>query len=400
MKNKKILFVHISNKLINKNTNRYITEFHKEFSRLKSKDGFYINPHYFEIPLWIPRICGFLPNNFIKELHICTNTRKTINYIKKGNFDYVLFSVFDSNKEFISNIIKGCTDTNFIKNYVGKIIVGGYTNLSISNSIMKYCSTLEKLANELEVTYYYNLDYSLFENQETIPRLQLSTGCTNNCRFCTLIPNNVIPVDKSIIYEEVKSYNNLKFKLIYIDDKTFGQCDNYTLLSELYYYIRRNINPNFEGFIVQTTIRQFVHKDFYKAFPSLFIKYVELGIETLDQSILKEYNKPLTIGEILDFGSNLTEYTMGDKLKIIPNFIVGFPNEYAGGRTLTNSFIKAYAKYFYSINIYVFANYSSTNINDLSETSLNKSYLNYTQQKELKRYHKKLYKIATEIIQK
>jgi radical SAM superfamily enzyme YgiQ (UPF0313 family) len=214
-----------------------------------------------------------------------------------------------------------------------------------------------------------------------------------------MTPNEVIPVDKSLIYEEVKSFNKLKFKLIYLDDKTFGQCNNYKLLTELYHYIKRNISTEFEGFIVQTTVRQFVNNDFYKEFPNLYIKYVELGIETLDQSILREYNKPLTVGEILDFGSNIKEYTLNNQIKFIPNFMIGFPNEYKGGKVTTGSFIRAYSNYFYSINIYVFADYSSTNLNDLSETNLNKSYLNHAQQKELKQYHKELYKIATEIIQ-
>lgn len=399
MKNKKILFVQISNKLIHKNVNRYITEYYKEFSRIKSKNGFYLNPHYFEIPLWIPRICGFLPDNFIKELYICTKTKDAVNHIKEGDYDYVLFSVFDVNKEFISNIIENCIDMNFLKNYTGKIIVGGYTNLSITNSIIRYCSSLEKLANELGVTYYYNLDYSLFENQQTIPRLQLSTGCTNNCRFCTMIPDKVIPVDKSLIYEEVKAFSKLKFKLIYLDDKTFGQCANYKLLTELYHYIKRNISSEFEGFIVQTTVRQFVNKEFYKEFSSLYIKYVELGIETLDESLLKEYNKPLRVGEILDFGVNIKEYTLNNEIKLIPNFMIGFPNDNKAGRVITNSFITAYKQYFDSININVFADYNSTNLNDLSQTNLDKSYLTHTQQKELKQYHRELYKIATEIIQ-
>jgi histone acetyltransferase (RNA polymerase elongator complex component) len=78
--------------------------------------------------------------------------------------------------------------------------------------------------------------------------------------------------------------------LIYLDDKTFGQAKNYTDLVEINRKIRK-FNPDFQGFIIQTTAPQLL-KMTDQFIQESGIQYIELGVESYNDDILSKVKKP------------------------------------------------------------------------------------------------------------
>ena len=111
------------------------------------------------------------------------------------------------------------------------------------------------------------------------------------CAFCS-IPKKVIPVKKEWVDSQIESIKDLDATLVYLDDKTFGQAENYTLLPELYERIKE-YNPDFKGFIIQTTALDFANKKRFSPeyLKNSHIQFVELGVETYNDDILTKLNK-------------------------------------------------------------------------------------------------------------
>lgn len=212
-------------------------------------------------------------------------------------------------------------------------------------------------ADIFNVSYSYGTDYSLFKNAKVIPRLTLSEGCLNNCKFCEIPHKIVIPVEWNCIEQQVLSFKELNFKLIYIDDKTFGQCDNYKCLDKLFKIIK-NYNEEFSGFIVQTTTKEFLNK--YKEFEKLHVKVVEIGMETYNDTILKLYNKPSS-EKLLNDCVEVAKYS---NLKIILNLIVGFPEETEESYIRTYKFLYENKNYIFGINPAIYTDYSSSKLSN------------------------------------
>lgn len=351
----KALFCQISDKFFNKTntlSDKYYTNFYRKYDYL----GYYKPEHFWEIPLWIAEV-GYLFDE--KELHIVTDIEESIKYINKCDSDIILFSVLSINKEIINNI---CISID------KPIYVGGYTKLNNPN-VVEVESVME-LCSKLNIKYEKGYDYSLFRGIKTIPRLQLSKGCKHLCYFCT-IDRVLKENDMYIIDQQINAFKDLDFKLIYIDDKTFGQATNYDYLYPLYTLIQR-YNSEFKGFIVQTTATQLkrIHKDII----DLHIKVIELGVESYNDNVLTQINKPHKTEHI----NWAIEFCKFNNIKVIYNIINGLPNETWETYKNTLKFIK-FTKPF-SINYYNLALYEGTKISrdlksiDDNETSLVKEY--------------------------
>lgn len=222
----KILFCQFHNKLINGQYEKDIADrFYNGIYEYKERDGYYKTPHFFELPLWIAEIKGSLKgSNYSTDLLIIEDLDKAIKDIESLSADYILFSVLDVNKKYVKYIID---------KYRGKalFILGGYIDFKDFQGLnnVKIFKTVKAFIDSLGLNYTYDLDYSFFKDFKTVPRLTLSTGCLNKCKFC-IVEREIKEKSKRDIIKQIRAFKPLKFKLIYLNDKTLGQAGNYKLL--------------------------------------------------------------------------------------------------------------------------------------------------------------------------
>lgn len=352
--------VQISTKLIYSDQNNSLMDnYYEKLYKIKEKDGYYKGEDYWEIPKWQ----SLINYNIKSDNYICKDINETINFIKNSNYEYICFSVLEVNKDIIRNIINSINNKLFI--------IGGYINFnkfikSLNYSNFKYFETIEKFINflynkkEINCKYKYGFNNNLFDNFKTIPRLTLSNGCFNRCTYCT-VENNLKEIPEKDIFNEVKSFKNLNFKLIYIDDKTFSQCQNYILLPKIYNKIK-SYNKKFEGFIIQTTPNSLI-KIPYDFLKKSHIKFIELGLETINDNILKEYKKPFKEKNILKSFDYIRKYNkFNEKILLIANLIIGFKEETKYSYDNTIRIIKGNLDIISHFNIYNFSIYENTEI--------------------------------------
>lgn len=351
----KILFVQFANSMFlrHEECDGYWDAFYNAYNNF----GYWRGKYCFEIPKWIAEIDFLLDKKiYEREIYYCqNNVSEVIKKINDYNPEYTLFSLMDCNKNFIEKIVKELPNNKFI--------IGGYNNEFLTYLDKTYkqvykVNTIEDDAKILGVPYKMGTDYSLFKGETVLPRLTLSYGCLNKCKFCTIPHGKVIPIEDEIIIQQVESFKDLKFKLIYIDDKTFGQCDNYTILPKLTEIIKE-YNPQFEGYVIQTTSGMVRKK--YKEFIDLGVKVAEIGMETYNDEILREYNKPSSCKFIDDCVQIAKE---NNELKLILNVVIGFPEETSSSYGRTYHLIEEnLTESVFGINPAIYTDYSDTENN-------------------------------------
>jgi hypothetical protein len=388
----KILFIHIGNTIINKDNDKLVVKNNNLIYKNGRKDGYYFNKEYYEIPLWIPRVCYFLPDNeFDKSLYIAKDLNRTVTHIINTNPDIILFSCMSANQQYVRDLVDFISSKTNID-----VIVGTYIRLDYYriNNRVRVCNSLEDLAKLLVVDYKYGLDYSLFKNEWTVPRLTMSYGCEGNCTFCANIEhNNIMQVPTKDIKEQYLTFKNLKFELVYIDDKSWGDCNNYSILSSSFFNSK---------FIVQTNVYNVLNKIYRLNYRNCKIKYIELGIECYDNDILRAMNK---IQDIISI--NKAIYTLYiEDVKIIPNIILGHPLMTIRSYEQTLNWLHSNKDKFHHININPLALYEGTkdyNIynpkkEDGNQGTFDKSFLTKDQIELSRKYYNEYYKINKEIL--
>ncbi|MCL4360509.1 MAG: radical SAM protein [Deltaproteobacteria bacterium] len=180
---------------------------------------------------------------------------------------------------------------------------------------------LGELTEVLEVQFDSPPDYSLFKGEKCIPRLMLSDGCLFRCSFCT-VPTTLTVVSPGKIEEQVEELKVLDFKLIFINDKSFGQAKNWRAIREVFEQVHR-YNQDFLGFIVQTPPSLALKDRLMEAAVDLGVKYMEFGVETVSDEHLALFNKPYRVKHL----DEACERARRLGLKIIPNFILGIPGD-------------------------------------------------------------------------
>jgi hypothetical protein len=389
--NKTITYCQFSNELINNGS--YTDISHKYYNGIyqyRKNDGYYKDDNFFEIPLWIAELSGSINKAIPENLYIIKNIKNAIEYLKDK--DIICFSVLDVNKHFIKEIADKLPNKIFF--------VGGYIDFSYfaDNDNIKVFQTIKALVEYIGLPFEYNLNYSLFEGFKTIPRLTLSKGCLNRCKFCT-IEKTITELNEFDILKQVESFKSLSFKLVYVNDKTLGQAKNHKLLYDLYNLIKE-YNSDFKGFIIQTTVMQLLQlKDILK---SGIIYSVELGIETFNNNILYSLCKPQTEKNIINAIELLKQYP----IKIIPNIIIGLIGENIGTYNKTLNFLKAYQAHIYLLNIYNLTVYQSTPLsneitiseNDYNENSMDKSFYSEQQKADNEYFYNAIFNIGLKIL--
>jgi radical SAM superfamily enzyme YgiQ (UPF0313 family) len=328
------------------------------FDTLYSKRDGYIRPvDFWEVPDWMARAA----KNFDADVYIVRNVNEAIRFLNDSKYKHIMMSVMDSNKNVVKRVAQGFGE---------RVDLGGYVNKEYFADM----NNVEWFDNLEEAYYKYptkkafdpGYDYSHFKGTETVPRLEMSKGCLYRCAFCT-VPKKVVMVNDDKIMQQVEAFGDLKYKLIYLNDKTFGQAKNYKSLTHIYHKIRKT-NKDFQGFIVQTTATDFNKMDREWLKDHSFIKYVELGAESLNDDILKKLTKPHRVGH-LEMAANKIR---GLGMKYIPNVIVGLAGVENGklwtetAETYQNTLdhLEKHKDIISHVNAYVLATYEGTRLND------------------------------------
>ncbi len=387
----KYCFLQVSTNLINENAADDIaSEYYDQIWIDRESFGYKKPDHFWEIPAWIAELSFTLPD-VDKQLCIITEHNQTL-----PDADIYFASALDVNKHILRSIIESNPERIFC--------IGGYVDFMYFNDLGNcwWFDSIEKWCNAFDREYVYGTDYSLFAGMSCIPRLTLSTGCKHNCRFCT-VPQEVKKIRQSDILQQVKSFRGLDFELVYINDKTFGQCENYSVLRACYGQIKLH-NPAFKGFIVQTTCQQIekFNREGVNLKHDLPIVVVEIGVETYNDNLLRKYRKPqsrFTIDRAIDI---LEKWGV----KIIPNLMIGLVGENHSTRAQTLLWLNKNKKRFFLLNAYNFAVYADADIakeitsdeTDQDELRETRSYHSSNDIHEIARFSKWVYKIGLSIL--
>lgn len=347
-----ILFVQYANSIypFEDCTKAYFDNF---YGRNRSSIGYMRMLDSFEVPKWIAEMSRNFPDarKDLYWVHGEADVASIGKYITDNGFTVVMFSVMDANKVWVDNTLAVIGN----ENPDVKVYLGGYGDY-IRKYAEKYpfvtvTDSIKETAELCGVEYREGTDYSLFKGWTVLPRLTLSYGCLNHCDFC-IVPKMIWEVPEETIMQQIDSFRDLTFELIYLDDKTFGQAKNYTSLAKYTDYIRQ-YNPQFRGFVVQTTAAQCLKKDVMKTFAEIGVVVVEIGLETYNQDILDKYHKPLRL-KMMD---KLLEVADEYGVYVLPNIIVGFEEETDESYERTYQYLNSNLDRFIGINLSKYTDY-------------------------------------------
>jgi radical SAM superfamily enzyme len=371
----KIMLCQISNRVINPpQANGYLTaaEFmYKTQWEAKESYGYWKTEDFWELPLWIGEVTHALKRASLLHYH-------------NPEFDVELHIV---------------TPENLTKP------VGGYVDPAyFRGAPITWCHSVEQFCQFLDVRYEYGVDWSLFKGTKCIPRLTMSYGCSHNCKFCT-VPNKVEEVSWSDIYQQVDAMKNLKFKLVYLNDKTWGMAENHEGLIDVYNHIR-HFNPEFEGFIIQTSValmQSFENRlmDKITGMQNAHIKVIELGIETFNNDLLREYRKPQREKSM----THVVEMLSEKGFHVIANLILGLPGETKFTYYRTLGWLAMNYQHLFGVNINTLALYHDTVLGkeldgeerDLREQDSDRSFWTDQERRDYNEMKDKFYDLITEI---
>jgi len=368
----------------------------------KQKDGYYKPDQFWELPTWITEIDGVLEKHeYTSELKIISEVADFTMTGYDVNKTVFLFSALDINKQYIKDTAMVNSDYLFIVGgYIdGVEYFGDIMNIEYQNDIQEFCLVEN-------IPFSYEVSYRLFKGLKCIPRLTLSTGCKHNCKFCC-VEKDLKEYSSLDIYKQIEAMKVLDFKLVYLNDKTFGQCENYKELKGVDELLH-HWNKDFDGFIIQTTAAKCKDAAFCYGLKSLGVKVVEIGVETYNDRLLRKYKKPHNIKMIMQSMENL----MRAKLNIIPNILIGLIGETSTTYRYTLGFLKWYSheyrKAIYSLNVYNLAVYAGTDLanevnagtDDSNEMETDKSYHTEADRNNIDYFYSEVFKLGIDILDK
>jgi hypothetical protein len=344
---KRQLLIQFSTELINGDRPR--TSADDYYDKLYSNRSGYSRPKdFWELPQWIGVASKNLPN---ADVYVVRDMGEAARFLDQAKYGTIAFSALDVN----SKLVQGLIDT-----YKGKVAIGGYTDMTPfkgRDNVTVYKTMPEWIKAEGK-TFQDGVDYRHFRGTEVVPRLSLSEGCLHNCDFCGVEGKGHAPreVDKAVVDEQIKAFRDLKAKLVYINDKTFGQAQNHQDLIEIRKKIQKD-NPAFEGFIIQTSAAQMQKMD-PKFLQDAGVKYVEMGVESYNDSILKSVKKPANEKLIDSAVAKIRE----SGAQFIPNVMIGLPGETPETYQHTLSFLDKNADVISHVNAYNVALYQGSEL--------------------------------------
>lgn len=317
-------------------------------------DGYDRTIDFMELPFWIAEMAGSMNGKL--DMYVSRDNAESSRFLETSGYKKVAMSVMDVNLNMVLDMVKNNPGTRFY--------LGGYVeNMDKVFAPYKNAVTIGSIKAGVEAagfSYTGKYDYSMFRGTAIIPRLKMSSGCKHKCAFCT-IPKKVIPESKSSVMQQVKALDGLNARYVYLDDKTFGQADNWESLVEVGDALAAQ-NPSFEGFIIQTTSASIINID--RKDPSFFsrgrIKYAEIGVETNNDYLLKELHKP-NRERLNDLAASILRER---GVKFIPNVIIGIEGETRESYENTMDYIRRNSDIISHLNVYNLALYEGTELHD------------------------------------
>lgn len=341
----RLLLVQFYSELLTQNENADAKEYYDKLYRVLP--GYNRFGPTWEIPGWIAEMRRNFPDAEITFAKSVADVQ-----CKQGNYTHLAFSALDCNWHLIRQIADG---------FNGTVIVGGYCDQDNLQDLqnVSWCHSIRECCEIFGVEYKTGVDYTGFAGAKTIARLTLSTGCRHKCKFC-IVPNDVVKTSANDVYQQADEIARLNSPLVYINDKTFGQCENFWMLPTLFRYIANNmVDYTFDGFIIQTTPNQLLKLD-DDFLLSAGVRYVELGIETYNDVILADMRKPATQKTI----DAATEKLRRLGINSIPNIMIGLPGETQTTYSRTLHWLTANADAISHVNIYNLAIYDNSELAD------------------------------------
>ena len=319
-----------------------------------------------EVPKWMGEVSNTVPDS---DVYFVRDMAEAKTFLGKSGYDHIAFSALDANKENVKELAK---------DFKGNVSIGGYTDLKFFADLenAKTYDTIQAMAEDRGLEYKPGTDYSHFEGSQTVPRLCMSEGCLHKCAFC-IVPKGVTEMTPEIMNNQADEIAKADATLVYVDDKTFGQAPNHKYLSDLYSRIKKK-NLEFEGFIVQTTAAQ-MGKLNDQLFRDAHVKFIEIGVESYNNDILKAIHKPANEKSI-DAAADKAR-KLG--IDLIPNVMIGLPQETAETYARTLAWLEANQDIISHMNIYNLALYEGTELaetigvkdaKDINENQVKKSF--------------------------
>lgn len=336
------LLVQFTSDLMGKNVDSSSEYYDKLYSGVRK--GYARLKDFWEIPQWIGQIANTVPNS---DVYIVRDMEDAKAFVKDSGYDNIAFSSLDVTIPLIKELAPS---------FPGKVIIGGYANPEAFKGLKhEWHDSVRSMSESLGYEYEQGTDYKHFNGSKVIPRLTMSQGCKYKCAFCT-VPKTLDVSSQAFIDQQVASFKDLDARLVYLNDKTFGQANNYQYLSELNTKMKAQ-NPNFEGFIIQTTAADFNRMP-TEWLQKSGIKYVELGVESYNDFILKGLHKPHNEAIIDKAAQKIRDL----KMDMVPNIIIGIPEETEETYQRTLDFLEKNKDIISHANIYNLALYEGTEI--------------------------------------
>jgi 8-oxo-dGTP pyrophosphatase MutT (NUDIX family) len=311
-----------------------------------NREGYHRPDDFWEVPQWQAHLANSMPNS---DHYTVRDPEEAVKFMNEAGYKNVAFSALDVNKDWIKKLAG---------DYKGKIVVGGYTDMNHfkDHPNIHVHPSIQSFVESEGMPYTPGYDYRHFAGAKTIPRLTLSDGCRHNCTFCC-VPKQVVEKGRDEILQQVDAFGkHLHSDLIYLNDKTFGQAANHAMLPEIYQRVKAQ-NPNFKGFVIQTTAAQ-MKKFTPEYLRDSGIKHVELGIESFNDSILKAHKKPANEALIQESAAKLRQAG----ISLIPNIMVGLPGEDKGSYARTLGWLEANRDIISHLNTYNLAVYDESEL--------------------------------------
>ena len=328
--------------------NRKRDESDDYYDNLYSKrEGYHRMEDTWEVPQWAAHIHHSLPD---ADHYTVRNPEEAVAFMKQAGYKNVAFSSLDVTAPFIKKLAQELPNQRFV--------VGGYTDMNqyAEHPNVTVHPTVESFVQSEGHEYKPGYDYRHFNGVKVIPRLTLSDGCRHNCTFCC-VPKQVTEVPMSVVEQQADAFaKDLKADLVYLNDKTFGQAENHAHLPALFQRIRAK-NPGFKGFVIQTTAAQM--KRFTPEFiRDAGIRHIELGIESVNDPILRAHKKPANEALIEEAAQKVR--AAGSSL--IPNIMVGLPGEDKDTYGRTMEWLKKNRDIISHVNTYNLALYEESEL--------------------------------------
>lgn len=318
------------------------------YDNLYSKrEGYHRPDDWWEVPQWQAHIAHSLPHT---DHYTVRSPEEAVAFMKQAGYKNVAFSSLDVTAPFIKKLAQELPNQHFV--------VGGYTDMNqyAEHPNVTVHPTVESFVQSEGHEYKPGYDYRHFNGAQVIPRLTLSDGCRHNCTFCC-VPKQVTEVPMSVVEQQADAFaKDLKADLVYLNDKTFGQAANHAHLPALFQRIRAK-NPGFKGFVIQTTAAQM--KRFTPEFiRDAGIRHIELGIESVNDPILRAHKKPANEALIEEAAQKVR--AAGSSL--IPNIMVGLPGEDKDTYGRTMDWLKKNRDIISHVNTYNLALYEESEL--------------------------------------